>query len=163
MRREELIFQLKQEAELEELEQREELLQQLRRREEERRKKKKQKQKKLQQLRTGDGGNSQILGKISLLEGHKQLVDQSNERILARIEEMKLSRQREAIMEQERLLAEQQAAIGLLQRRKKQRKKQNLRLRTSVRTASASKPTVSSTSLAARLKKKQKSSALSAK
>ena len=97
-----------------------------------------------------------------------------------------------------------QAAIGLLQRRKKQRKKQNLRfdtfcllhfswtgvdievdiptvkvkylhynrscviqyvtrLRTSVRTSSASKPIVSSTSLAARLKKKQKSSALSAK
>ena len=79
-----MIFQLKQEAELEELEQREELLQQLRRREEER-KKKKQKQKKLQQLRT-DGGNSQILGKISLLEGHKQLVDQSNERILARLD-----------------------------------------------------------------------------
>ena len=83
-RREELIFQLKQEAELEELEQREELLQQLRRREEER-KKKKQKQKKLQQLRV-EGGNSQILGKISLLEGHKQLVDQSNERILARLD-----------------------------------------------------------------------------
>merc|ERR550534_3532680 len=122
---------------------------------------KKQKQKKLQQLRT-DGG-SEILGKISLLEGHRQLVDQSNERILARIEEMKLARQREAILEQERLLAEQQAAIGLLQRRKKQRKKQNLRLRTSVRTSSASKPSVSSTSLAARLKKKQKSSALSAK
>ena len=37
------------------------------------------------------------------------------------------------------------------------------RLRTSVRTSSASKPIVSSTSLAARLKKKQKSSALSAK
>ena len=77
-RREELVFQLKQKAELEELEQREELLQQLRRREEERKKKQK-----LQQLRT-DGG-SEILGKISLLEGHRQLVDQSNERILARL------------------------------------------------------------------------------
>ena len=81
-RREELIFQLKQKAEQEELEQREELLQQLRRREEER--KKKAKQKKLQQLRV-DGG-TEILGKISLLEGHKQLVDQSNERILARLD-----------------------------------------------------------------------------
>ena len=76
-----MIFQLKQKAELEELEQREELLQQLRQRQEERKKN----NKKLQQLRVVENGGSEILGKISLLEGHKQLVDQSNERILARL------------------------------------------------------------------------------
>jgi hypothetical protein len=50
-----------------------------------------------------------------MLEAHMRLVDRSNERILARIEEIKLQRQREAIAEQERLLIEQQAAISSLQ------------------------------------------------
>ena len=99
-RRDELIFQLKQEAESEELNQRKQLLEQLRK------KQKEQKRKKQGQLRVQGGG--EFLAKASLLEGHRQLVDQSNERILARIEEMKLERQREAVMEQERLLDEQQ-------------------------------------------------------
>ena len=55
-------------------------MQQLKQRQEERKKN----NKKLQQLRVFENGGSEILGKISLLEGHKQLVDQSNERILAR-------------------------------------------------------------------------------
>jgi hypothetical protein len=50
-----------------------------------------------------------------MLDAHMKLVDRSNERILARIEEIKLQRQREAIAEQERLLLEQQTAIASLQ------------------------------------------------
>jgi hypothetical protein len=58
---------------------------------------------------------TEIQGKTEMLEAHMRLVDRSNERILARIEEIKLQRQREAIAEQERLLIEQQAAISSLQ------------------------------------------------
>ena len=55
-----------------------------------------------------------ISAKTSLLEAHMALVDRSNERILARIEEIKLQRQKEQIREQERVLVEQQAAITAL-------------------------------------------------
>jgi hypothetical protein len=95
-RREQLILQLKQAAAEEEADNRTELLEQLRRKEGER------KRKRL------NGGGDGMLAKVSLLEGHRRLVDRSNERILARIEEMKLERQREAVFEQERLLQEQQ-------------------------------------------------------
>jgi len=154
-RRNELIFQLKQEAESEELNQRKQLLEQLRK------KQKEQKRKKQGQLRVQGGG--EFLAKASLLEGHRQLVDQSNERILARIEEMKLERQREAVMEQERLLDEQQAAIGLLQQRKRLRKQQQglrLRPRPPPRKASSSTSSTSSTTtaLSAALKKLRKPS-----
>ena len=43
-----------------------------------------------------------------------KLVDRSNNRILARIEQIKLERQKEAIQEQEKVLLEQQAAISAL-------------------------------------------------
>jgi len=51
-------------------------------------------------------------------------VDKSNERILAKIEEIKLTRQKEAISEQQKLLQEQQSAINVLRELKKQRLKQ---------------------------------------
>ena len=57
---------------------------------------------------------SELFKKADMLEAHKLLVDKSNQRILQRIEEIKLSRQQEAIVEQERLVREQQMAINLL-------------------------------------------------
>ena len=70
--------------------------------------------------------NEQISQKAKMLEAHKLLVDKSNDRILARIEEIKLERQKEAIAEQEKLLKEQQTAINVLRSVQKQRlRKQN--------------------------------------
>ena len=57
---------------------------------------------------------SELFKKADMLEAHKLLVDKSNQRILQRIEEIKLSRQQEAIVEQERLVREQQMAINFL-------------------------------------------------
>merc|ERR1719422_1767916 len=42
--------------------------------------------------------NNPKLGKLQLLEAHKSLVDQSNERILAKIEELKLQREEKQLM-----------------------------------------------------------------
>ena len=72
----------------------------------------------------------EIFQKADMLEAHKLLVDKSNKRILERIEEIKVSRQRDALAEQERLVKEQQLAINLLrkmQSRRKQIQKQDLR------------------------------------
>ena len=65
--------------------------------------------------------NKQVEAKAQMLEAHKLLVDKSNERILARIEEIKFERQREAIAEQEQLLEEQQKAINTLRTVQRQR------------------------------------------
>lgn len=64
-----------------------------------------------------------IAEKSKLLDAHKLLVDKSNERILAKIEEIKIARQKEAISEQQKLLQEQQSAINVLRELKKQRLK----------------------------------------
>ena len=70
------------------------------------------------------------LKKADMLEAHKLLVDKSNQRILQRIEEIKLSRQQEAIVEQERLVREQQMAINLLRQMQSTRNnKQRVKLR----------------------------------
>lgn len=74
----------------------------------------------------------EIFEKTEMLEAHKLLVDKSNQRILDRIEEIKLSRQRGALAEQERLVREQQAAIDLIRKIQSQRKhnmRENLRRR----------------------------------
>ena len=63
-----------------------------------------------------------ISGKVDMLEAHKLLVDKSNKRILDRIEEIKLARQQEAMLEQERLVREQQLAISLIKKMKSKRK-----------------------------------------
>ena len=55
------------------------------------------------------------------METHKLLVDKSNHRILKRIEEIKMKRQREAIAEQEKLVTEQQSAANALRNIRKQR------------------------------------------
>lgn len=60
-------------------------------------------------------------GKLQLLEAHKSLVDQSNERILAKIEELKMEREREEIAEQEQFLEEQNQALAALKQLKNQR------------------------------------------
>ena len=76
--------------------------------------------------------NRQVAAKAQMLEAHKLLVDQSNERILARIEEIKLERQKEAIAEQEQLLDEQQKAIAALrsfQRQRLRKQKEKLRIK----------------------------------
>ena len=73
---------------------------------------------------------SELFKKADMLEAHKLLVDKSNQRILQRIEEIKLSRQQEAIVEQERLVREQQMAINLLRQMQSTRKdKQRVKLR----------------------------------
>lgn len=59
--------------------------------------------------------------KLQLLEAHKRLVDKSNERILAKIEELKLEREKESVGEQEKLLREQTQAIQALRQLKQQR------------------------------------------
>ena len=70
------------------------------------------------------------LKKADMLEAHKLLVDKSNQRILQRIEQIKLSRQQEAIVEQERLVREQQMAINLLRQMQSTRNnKQRVKLR----------------------------------
>ena len=61
------------------------------------------------------------LGKFDLLEAHKTLVDKSNERILAKIENLKLERERESINEQENFLEEQRQALDALKKLKSQR------------------------------------------
>ena len=61
------------------------------------------------------------LGKLQLLEAHKSLVDQSNDRILAKIEELKLEREKTALSEQEKLIEEQNEAIAVLQKLKNNR------------------------------------------
>ena len=66
---------------------------------------------------------TQKLGKLDLLEAHKSLVDKSNERILAKIEELKLERERESINEQQNLLEEQRQALDALRKLKSQRLK----------------------------------------
>ena len=66
---------------------------------------------------------TQTLGKLDLLEAHKSLVDQSNERILAKIEELKLERERESLNEQEDFLQEQRQALDALKKIKTQRLK----------------------------------------
>ena len=76
-------------------------------------------QQKLQKTRS-----ETIADKSKMLDAHKLLVDKSNERILAKIEEIKLTRQKEAISEQQKLLQEQQSAINVLRELKKQRLKQ---------------------------------------
>ena len=63
----------------------------------------------------------EIFGKADMLEAHKLLVDKSNQRILSRIEEIKLARRAEAVAEQESFLAEQQLAINLLRQLQLQR------------------------------------------
>ena len=63
------------------------------------------------------------LGKLDLLEAHKSLVDKSNERILAKIEELKLEREKESIREQENFLVEQRQALDALKKLKSQRLK----------------------------------------
>ena len=63
----------------------------------------------------------EVLGKADMLEAHKLLVDRSNQRILERIEEIKIAREKEAIVEQEILLKEQQLAIKLLRQMQLQR------------------------------------------
>lgn len=65
--------------------------------------------------------NNPKLGKLQLLEAHKSLVDQSNERILAKIEELKLQREREAVDEQEKLLEDQTKALAALKKMKSDR------------------------------------------
>ena len=65
--------------------------------------------------------NKGIAAKAKMLEAHKLLVDQSNERILAKIQEIKLARQKEAIAEQQKLVKEQQSAIIVLRNMQKQR------------------------------------------
>ena len=65
--------------------------------------------------------NNPKLGKLQLLEAHKSLVDQSNERILAKIEELKLQREREAVDEQEKLLEDQTKALAALKKLKSDR------------------------------------------
>ena len=82
--RKKLLLQLKKNAEQEESEQRRELLEQLRKKVE----REKKQRPKLQSLVVG----KDFKAKMSLLDGHKTLVDRSNERILARIEEMKIER-----------------------------------------------------------------------
>ena len=73
---------------------------------------------------------SELFKKADMLEAHKLLVDKSNQRILQRIEEIKLSRQQEAIVEQERLVREQQMAINLLRQMQSTRNdKQRFKLR----------------------------------
>ena len=73
---------------------------------------------------------SELFKKADMLEAHKLLVDKSNQRILQRIEEIKLSRQQEAIVEQERLVREQQMAINLLRQMQSTRNnKQRVKLR----------------------------------
>ena len=59
--------------------------------------------------------------KLQLLEAHKRLVDKSNERILAKIEELKLQREKESVSEQEKLISEQNQAIQTLRKLKTQR------------------------------------------
>ena len=59
--------------------------------------------------------------KLQLLEAHKRLVDKSNERILAKIEELKLRRENEAVREQESLLNEQNQALQAIRKLKNQR------------------------------------------
>ena len=63
----------------------------------------------------------EVIGKADMLEAHKLLVDRSNQRILERIEEIKIAREKEAIVEQEILLKEQQLAIKLLRQMQLQR------------------------------------------
>ena len=87
---------------------------------EERKKKQRQQAQKLILLNPSNE-NKQVAVKAQLLEAHKLLVDRSNERILARIEEMKMEREKEAIAEQEQLLKEQRKAIAALRSVKKQR------------------------------------------
>ena len=65
--------------------------------------------------------NNPKFGKLQLLEAHKSLVDQSNERILAKIEELKFQREKEAIDEQEKLLEEQSKALAALKKLKSDR------------------------------------------
>ena len=65
--------------------------------------------------------NGSKFGKLQLLEAHKSLVDQSNERILAKIEELKIEREREEIAEQEQFLEEQNKALAALKQLKNQR------------------------------------------
>ena len=64
----------------------------------------------------------EIFEKTEMLEAHKLLVDKSNQRILDRIEDIKQSRERGAIAEQERLVREQQAAINLIRKIQSHRK-----------------------------------------
>ena len=59
--------------------------------------------------------------KLQLLEAHKRLVDKSNERILAKIEELKLEREKESVSEQEKLLREQNQAMQALRQLRQQR------------------------------------------
>ena len=69
--------------------------------------------------------DQELFEKTEMLEAHKILVDKSNQRILDRIEEIKQSRQRGAIAEQERLVREQQAAINLIRKIQSHRKHNN--------------------------------------
>merc|ERR1712012_56701 len=71
-----------------------------------------------QLLKQGSGGK---LGKLKLTEAHKSLVDASNERILAKIEELKLEKQRESLFEQEQLLNDQRQALAAIKKLKSQR------------------------------------------
>ena len=66
--------------------------------------------------------NKEVSQKSKRLEAHKLLADKSNQRILTRIEEIKMKRQREEIAEQAKLVKEQQSAINALRKIKKQTK-----------------------------------------
>ena len=89
----------------------------------------------------------EIFGKSDILEAHKLLVDKSNQRILSRIEEIKVARRAEAVAEQESFLAEQQLAVNLLRQLQLQR---DFRLQTPLQVQE--KPT-KTPSLSQRLKK----------
>ena len=65
--------------------------------------------------------DKEVLGKADMLDAHRLLVDRSNRRILERIEEIKLAREKEAMVEQEILIKEQQLAIKLLRQMQLQR------------------------------------------
>ena len=99
---------------------REKLIFNIRQQEKEREREKEREQKNRQQSRPVSR-EEEIFGKSEMLEAHKLLVDKSNQRILSRIEEIKLARRAEAVAEQQSFLAEQQLAVKLLRQLQLQR------------------------------------------
>ena len=61
-----------------------------------------------------------MFDKADMLEAHKLLVEKSNKRIMEKIEEIKQMKERETLVEQERLVREQQLALSLLKEIQKQ-------------------------------------------
>ena len=62
----------------------------------------------------------EMFDKADMLEAHKLLVEKSNKRIMEKIEEIKQMKERETLVEQERLVREQQLALSLLKEIQKQ-------------------------------------------